>query len=387
MLIISKPICECNGSLARVIARFTSNNIDKDIFLETSIEWAQYLTSDVSDAFVIGALLPALISGEDLEVDSVSDYLYYNFPTLSYLLSKVFGVNAIKLHTKNIVHTDWQPTAIGTGFSGGVDSLCSYINHTKFDCPESMRITHLTLFNVGAYGNDYEQSYIDFSNDLKRAKNFAQEVGMPLVSLNSNISSIYTDKKIVHYSLRSTLSLAVGILAFQKLFKIYYISSTGTIDDMKLNNLDQYYYESSLVQRLGNHHLDILIAEHDINRVEKMRILVDNVYAQKHLYVCAADIYNSKRGTNYKKDTSPNCCECIKCTRTLLALDFMEALDKFASRFDLEKWKRVRDQEIARMFIRKERDHFAAENWELFCSNGGQLTVKQEALIKQGHLW
>lgn len=386
MFIISKPIISCDASTTRVVSRFKSNNIDKEIFLETESEWGRYLTSEVSDAFVVSALLPALVEGEDIIVESVSDSLYYHFPTLSYLLSKVFGVGPIKLFADNVVHTEWNPTAIGTGFSGGVDSLCTYINHTGPSCPENMRISHLTLFNVGAYGNDYEQAYHDFSNDLKRARVFASEVGKPLVALNTNIATLCTNKKIYTYSLRSTLSLAVGILALQKLFKMYFISSSGTIDDMRLSHLDQYLYEANLVQRLGNHHLDVFIAEHNLNRVQKTKFLVDNTYAQKHLYVCAADIFNAKYGENFKKDTSPNCCECIKCTRTLLALDSMGALEKFAERFDLKKWEKIRDKEIARTFIRKDRDHFAAENWELYTSVGGFITPHQQELIEQGNL-
>ncbi len=386
MFSISKPYFSCDDNTAKVVSRFKSHNINKEIFIETESEWGQYLTSEVSDAFVVSALLPALVEGEDIIVESVSDSLYYHFPTLSYLLSKVFDVTPIKLLADDVVHTEWNPTAIGTGFSGGVDSLCTYINHTDSRCPENMRISHLTLFNVGAYGNDYEQSYHDFSNDLKRAKVFASEVGKPLVSLNSNIASLCTNKKIYYYSLRSTLSLAVGILALQKLFRTYFISSSGTIDDMRLSHLDQYLYEANLVQRLGNHHLDIFIAEHDLNRVQKTRFLVDNSYAQKHLYVCAADIFNAKYGEKFKKDTSPNCCECIKCTRTLLALDSMGALAKFAERFDLQKWERIRDKEIARTYIRKERDHFAAENWELYTQNGGILTQRQQEFINQGNL-
>ncbi len=387
MITISNPVYTESATCARISASVEiSANHKSEIFFETDIQYGSYLTHEVSDAFVLAVLLPALVTQQGIVVETISDHLYYHFKTIVYLLGKAFECNPIKLQAKEIIHTNFSPHAVGTGFSGGIDSLCTYINHTSEECPSTLRITHLALFNVGAYGNNYNQSYLDFSKDLERAQIFAKEVGKPLVYINSNISTLYTHEKIVFYSLRSTLSLAMGILALQKLFRTYYISSTGTIDDFRLSKLDQYYYESALVQRLGNQHLDIFISEHDINRVEKTRILIESPLAQKYLYVCAADIYNSKRGTNFKKDTSPNCCECIKCTRTLLALDFMGALDKFSDRFDLHKWLKVRDQEIARMFIRKERDHFAAENWELYTLSGGYITPEQKTIINQGNL-
>lgn len=381
MFKIGKSALRQNDGMVRLVSTFSSLKGSKEVFFETEAQYGEFFVSEVSDPFIVAALLPALVEGEDIQVECVSDRLYYNFNTLSFLLGKTFGYTPISLHAQNVETVDYQSKGVGSGFSGGVDSFCSYIRHTSADCPESMRITHLALFNVGAYGNDYEKTRNDFETDLERARQFAGEVGKPLIPVNSNMSSIYTQRDIYHYSLRTTLCISSAVLALQKLFSLYYISSSGTIDDIKLSAHDQYYYEGLLTQLLSTENTSIVIAEHHMNRVEKTLQLLDDKNAQKHLYVCAAPIMNEKHGFNYKNDTSPNCCECPKCRRTLAAIDFAGKLDAFKERFDLEKWAAIRDECIADIYLMKDFDHFKRENWDLFCRRGHVLTKHQQLLV------
>lgn len=383
MIKIGKAFLTVDNGKARLSAMVSLPQGETELFYETDEEYGKWFVSDVADPFVIAVMLPALVAGEDIQVECISDRLYHNFKTIMYLLGKAFGYSPIGICAQSVVSPDYRAEGVGTGFSGGVDSFATYVNHTSASCPASMRITHLALFNVGAYGNDLEKTQEAFLSDLERARNFAQEVNMPLIPLNSNLSSIYIHKDIYHYSLRTTLCISSAIMSLQKLFSLYYISSSNTIEDCKLSAYDQYWYEGLLVQLLSTKNTEILIAEHDLNRVEKTLLLLDNPYAQKHLYVCAAPIMNEKHGKNYKNDTSPNCCECPKCIRTLLAIDIAGKLDAFAERFDIEKWKSIRDREIALMYLNRNGNHFVAENWELFNRSGHSLTACQQKLVKQ----
>lgn len=383
MFTISQPVIETKDGKSRMTSTFSAPGLNKEIFFETEEQFGQYLTHEVADAFIVAAMLPALVIGEDIEVPRVSSDLAYHFDTLSYLLGKVFDCQPIKLHAGEVVETDFKPHAVGTGFSGGVDSLCTYIRHTSAPCPESMRITHLAIFNIGSYGNDYTHTAQVFREEVDRARAFADEVNKPLVPIDSNLSSIYTHEKIRTYSLRTTMCLSSGILAMQKLFKRYYISSSGTIDVMKLSCWDQYYYEASLTQRLSNRHTNILVAEHDLNRVQKTIVLAHNELARKHLYVCAAEIYNEKQGTSYTKEKAPHCTECIKCLRTLGALELLDVMDDFAARFDLEKWAKVREQYFIDVYLNRDSDHFMGELWDLFLETGHELSPAQWEKIRE----
>lgn len=339
------------------------------MIIEVPEEYGCNLVHEVSDPFIVAALLPSLIQGEDIECDTISDDLYYHSKTILYLLSKVFRRKPIKVLAKRVVHLDWNGKAVGTGFSGGVDSLCTYINHVSEDCPDSFHITHLTLFNVGAYGNDFEYSQIAFQKDKERASRFASSEGKPFITVNTNIGVLYNHKDISNYSLRSTLCLSVGILSLSKLFKTYFISSTGTIDGMKLNRFDQYYYEDSLVQLLSNHNTQIFISETDLNRVEKTRIIASSPLSKENLYVCAADIMNEKFGTNYRKE-KPNCSECFKCERTLLTLDYLGVLDEYKDRFDIDKYRKNKNKHLKNIAIKRDYDHFAKEISDLIDEKG-----------------
>lgn len=368
------------------MATVESSSERRDVYFETDIQYADGLTHEVADAFVVGTMLIALVQGEDMEVECVSDSLYYHFDTLIYLLGKVFKRPPIKLHANRIVHPDFAAEGVGAAFSGGVDSLCTVLNHCLDSCPEHFRLTHLTLFNVGAYGNDEEQAAAYYKADLNRSREFAQKVNMPLVDLDSNISSCYNHEDIFHFSLRLTLMIATGVLALQKLFRVYYIASSAEIDGIWFSRRDQGYYEGALVQLLSNHHLDILVAEHTLSRLEKTRRLADDVTSQQNLYVCAADINNLNSKTSYTKDTSPNCCECTKCVRTLLTLDVLGKLNHFSSRFDLNKWAAIRDREFARLYLNKSTDHFMEDIWNELKARGGRLTPKQMWIYRKMRL-
>lgn len=341
-----------------------------NVFIEVENKYADNLVYETADSFILAAMLPALMAGEDIECDTVSDDLYYHSSTILYLLSKVFRKPCIKIVPKHIVHVDFHPAAVGTGFSGGIDSFATFLSHTNNSCPEAYKITHLTLFNIGSYGNDYNLTLEKFNKDVQRAQPFAEKIGLPLITVNSNIGNLFTHKEIRHYSLRSTICLSVGILALSKLFRTYLISSSGTIDDMKLSRYDQYFYENSLTQLLSSHNTNIIVSEADLDRVEKTKIVAENDLPKDFLYVCAADIYNEKFNTNFNKDTAPNCSKCIKCVRTMMTLEILGYRDKFSSRFDFSKYEKEYKRHLLDIATKKGYDHFSREIYELMQQKG-----------------
>ncbi len=361
-----------------VVSTIEGKGINNPIFFSTPEEYGQYLVDEVDDAFIYALMLPALVSGEDIECTNVSESVRYHFDTVVYLFGKVFGYPPIKLKAKHVINPMFNPVSVGTGFSGGIDSFATFIHHTAEDCPNSFKITQLCLFNVGSYGNDYSRTSGIFASDLMRAKTFAQDVQLPLLDLDSNLSSIYTHKDIYHFSLRLIICLSAGILALGKLLKTYYISSSGTIDKTVFSRWDQGFYENVLSHLLSTDSTQIYVAEADLDRVEKTRLIATKSLAEKYLYVCAADIFNEKLGTNIVKGDYPNCSECSKCVRTLLALDFLGVLDKYAERFDLKKYNQNREKYIFEVFRDYREDRFKNELRNLILSTGYQLDKSME---------
>ena len=328
-------------------------------------------------------MLPALIEGEDIECTNVSESVRYHFDTIVYLLGKVFGYPPIKLKAQNVKNPNFTPQAVATGFSGGVDSFATFIHHTSDDCPVSYKLTQLCLFNVGSYGNDYDKTSAIFAKDLERAQRFAHDVKLPLVDLDSNMSSIYTQKDIYHFSPRLIVCLSAGILALGKLFKSYLIPSSGTIEKTIFSRWDQGFYENILAPLLSTSDTQIYIAEANLDRVEKTRTFVTNPIAEKYLYVCAADIFKEKQNLYYDKGGYPNCGECSKCVRTLLALDFLGILDKYADRFDLNKYRQHRDEYIFEVFRDYREDRFKDELRDLMLSTGYEPTASMKQRLSK----
>lgn len=314
----------------------------------------------------------ALISQQDIKCKTISDTLFNNLPSIIYLLSKVYQCNPIKIFSEKTVHLDFQPKVTATGFSGGIDSFSTFCSHFGEKTPESLRINMLALFNVGAYGNDYERTRFCFDKDKERAVVFANEVGLPLLFMDSNISSLCTHPVLKGFAQRSILAISAAILSLQKLFKSYYISSSYTIDKLIYYRADQSKYENLLTPLLCNI-TQICISETHLNRVDKTKMLMDNPLCQRHLYVCASDIYNEKYNTGFQKENFPNCGECLKCTRTLITLDFLGVLDKYSNRFDLDKYHKNKQTIMKNTYLKAPYDTFKKEILDLMLEKGFKI--------------
>jgi hypothetical protein len=380
-MIINKPYIETREDQTYLISKIKDevSNIEEDVFFAVPNEYGNYLCDEVADAFVVAMLLPALVSKQDIYINApISEILFYQIENnLTYTLSKVFKKKPIKIIPKSTITLNFNPTAVATGFSGGIDSFTTVLQHTQ-DVTDNLILTNLTLFNVGSYGNDYKKTQVTFAEDIKRAKSISNIFGLPLLTIDSNFNLFYNNReeKIFNFSPRSTMCLIAGVLSLQKFFKYYFISSTGTIEDIKLSKHDQYYYEWLVTSFLSNNNSQIIIANSDLNRVEKTKYIADNKIAKNNLYVCAADIYNEKHYTQYKKDTSPNCSECIKCLRTLITLDLLGKIEHYSNRFDLQKYRKHKDSIFINVLANYKKDHFLKEIHDLMIETNYQIPKK-----------
>lgn len=379
-MIINKPFIEIRGENTYLISKIYDevNDIEKEIFFTVPNEYGEYLCYEIADCFVVAMLLPAMFSGQNIIVNApISEMLFYQIENnVTYTLSKVFDKPIIKVIPESTITPNFNPTAVATGFSGGVDSFTTLLQHLN-DVPNSLKISHLTLFNVGSYGNVYEKTQRDFLDDLKRAKEFSDRINIPLISISSNFNFFYNNRSdiIFNFSPRVVISLISGVLCLQKLFKNYFISSGGRIEIIKLDKNDQYYYEWLLTSFLSNTNCQIYVANGNLNRVEKTKYIVDNNLVKSRLYVCAADIYNNAYSTNFLKDTTPNCSECIKCKRTMITLDLLGKLDEYSNLFDVEKYKKYKKSLYISVLANYKRDHFMKEVYDLMIETNYKIPL------------
>lgn len=405
-MIINKLKVSQEGGKTYVSSRIIDecSKEEKTIFFSVPNEYAEYLVTYNADAFVLATLIPAIVTRQNIIVKgAVSDSLMYNLTSLRYLLEMAFesyilpesyqAVLPQGTHTQiiadSVEHFEFKPTAVATGFSGGIDSLSTFINHTSEECPDYYKITHLALFNIGSYGDDYEKTSKEFEFERERALKFAQQVDKPLVLLDSNIGELcrpYNKPGDVRYRInfasRLTLSLSAGVWILQKLFKIYYVSSGVSFKGLVISRYDQISYENILAQLLSNTHTALHIGEATLDRVEKTRIVVSSAYAHQHLYVCAASILKMMYGGNFDKDGFPHCGSCLKCIRTMLTLDFLGVLDLYASRFNLKKYTENKDKYILQAYETRHVNHFNEEICQLIESSPYELSHTLRRAIK-----
>lgn len=382
MLRISAPYLEKRDDKVFLIAHVTDEGqrIEQDIYYATSLEYGDYLAAEVSDAFVVGCLLPAVLYKEDIVVEGpLSSRLYYNLTnTVLYTLSLVYG-NKINLSVKELVNVDYHASGVGCGCSLGVDSFAAMLMHLPSkaqNVPEAYQITHLTYFNVGAMGYvDMQKAKESYDKDLQMVLAFASEVHLPVVGLESNFSVLYKD---FDFDASGDLRNFSAVLSLQKLFGKYLYGSSYPIADFHFDKSQTGYYETLLAPMLSTESMEIVIANPDMSRIDKTRFIADNPLVQKYLYVCWKELIVN-RWPDSKiaaiKDKHLNCSRCDKCKRTLLALDLMGKLPLFKGVFDIAYWEKVRDVYVAKVIWHKDENAFYKDLYQLMQDTGYKLTA------------
>lgn len=196
-------------------------------------------------------------------------------------------------------------------------------------------------------------------------RSFADEVGLPVVSLESNFSLLYKD---FDFDASGDLRNFSAALSLQKLFKIYLYGSSFPIADFKFDRDQTGYYESLIAPLLSTNNTEIVIANPDMSRIDKTKYVVDNKMVHKYLYVCWKELIANRWPESEVakvKDLHLNCSRCDKCKRTLLAIDLLGKLDKFEGIFDIPYWKKVKDSYIAKVISNKNNNAFYKDLFSL----------------------
>ena len=131
------------------------------------------------------------------------------------------------------------------------------------------------------------------------------------------------------------LCRACAILVFQRVIRIYYLSSS--FQYLEKNQFDKYstleqLADSFIYYWLSTKNTQIILDGGQYTRVQKIDRIKDYKYLRKHLNVC---VNNS---IDVRKDK--NCSICHKCCRTLLPLESLGILNEFKGVFDINKYKK-----------------------------------------------
>lgn len=352
---------------------------DSGLWFAVPVEFMEYLCAEQSDAFVVAMLWYAMITGSDIESEApmsekmVFHITRYLIPALctdenGYRRIKILGPTTDKPY-RNI-------GGVGTGMSCGVDSFYTMHEYLKEDTPEKYRLTHLCYFNMGAIFHpnwsdkkDYTlKEFYDATDKMseekrENARQVAEQAGMPLVYVKSNLDSDYYRGAYGHTGVYRNCAMA---LSLQGLFSVYYNSSGGWPGyfDLTLTEGSQ-HYEALLCACLSTESLSFILSDY-ATRAEKTITIADDELAQKYLDVCFA--FNS-------------CGKCTKCVRTLVTLDIIGKVDKFNKIFDIKRFKEHRAEAYYELLKTKDGDE--KEDNAVFAKDLYRMSLEKGLIPKE----
>ncbi len=272
-----------------VDAGYTSNN---KLWFSVPTKYESWLSDDVYDAFLVAALYPAMYYKEPIEIKGcVSRKLYDNFT--HYVLSIVTAyreyMNCVNIKVEGFAEAKKEGHYAATGFSAGVDSLCTFIDRYEKEEHDVLKISALFFFNVGSHGGGGEHARSVFHNRYEYLKSFPVRYGLPYVPVDSNLFDFYVDKW--EYDAGS-FCRAAAILLFQRHFSFWYLSSAHAYKEWMTCCIDKNVVDLTSVAEaylnplLSTEGMEIVTDGAQYTRMEKTQKVVDFELSKQYLNVC-----------------------------------------------------------------------------------------------------
>jgi hypothetical protein len=364
----------------KVIIDLKSQSFGNDtIWFSVPMEFKDYLSIDRYDAFLITILYPAMYYGEDIKIDgSVSYKLYSNIMTYIQAILLAYSPELKKINIEVSDFLDEQRAgihAIGTGFSGGVDSFCTVYDHLILEQNIKQRVNVFVFLNTGSHGRfSNVNTYNIFISRYNYLKDYPKSMEMPFVPVDSNVH--YYHEKWGHQKTH-TLTTIAGILALQNKFSQYYVASAISYSEMMIygkdsKNLDiAEYSEAYLLPLLSTENLKFISDGQQYTRTEKTIHIKNYKPAMEYLNVCV----------NPKISNEKNCSICSKCCRTLMTLESTGLLEDFSKVFDITKYKHKSFIYKCEQRLLYNKNPFAKDNIDLARKNKKKIPCLGLALI------
>jgi len=361
-LCIGKPEIHKTSGKARLCCRIAWETGFYDMWYEVDGCFNEYLCAERADAFLLAVLPYAMKEAIDVKVDApLSEQLYYQLTTIYIpaLAKNTRTYHRIRLECDSLDNTVLDsPNAIGTGFSGGVDSFYTVCTHMQ-STAKRHNLTHLAFFNVGASGDaGGEEARRLFMKRQSPARAFAEANGFVFITVDSNISEFLQYEHLHTHTIRSLSA----VLALQKLFSVYYYSSSSTLREFALERGDEAagYFDLMSAHCLSNENTRIYITGPNETRVEKCAAIAAYPPSRRYLNVCLSE--------------EKNCSQCEKCLRTMLSLYAVGKLELYGAVFDVDGFKANLNKKLAAL-IENGGDRNYREIREAMVLNGVRIPV------------
>lgn len=292
------------------------------------------MLSPTSDAALLGLLIPAMRSGADLALAGTvsADLLDRAQDTLQRTLRGVLpSMQTVRIEAAPQLEATPASSAVGLGFSAGVDSLFSVLHHrdplssSDPTGPDAPPPDHLQFFNVGSHGVNGRAVFEARRVRLVRA---AEALGLPLVWVDSNLDEFFD----VSFQRTHVLRNAAAAHVLSAGMGTALMSSTGLPGwDGRGKLADLAQADGLLLPACSSQQLRLVSSGSACPRVEKTRLVSRHPVSFAMLDVCTKS-----------RVQAGNCSACRKCLRTMLTLDVLGRLGDYRDVFDLRRYRRLR---------------------------------------------
>lgn len=340
-IIINPPKVLSQEGTTKVSYSIEEDGREKEIWFVFPSEFEHGLSIDCSDGILVQCLLYGIRSGKSIDViGQISGRLLYQLehhfiPAYAnkggFRRIHINCISGVKIgYATHNEDRGGTYRVAATGMSCGIDSLYTYLTHSKEreNIEENRTVGLLTHFDVGAFHyGDGKRQYVEGdsleSRHLKKAKEFAEDVGLPLLDVKSNVAEIFP----MDHDKAHTIRNCGVVLMFQNLIETYYYSSTFPLWNFKYDiDKDMAYYDPFTLQMLCTEKITFYSIDSNASRLEKTKLVAEYEISRHHLNVCTV--------------SDKNCGKCQKCSRTMVELEAVGKLDMFKDVFPLENYNR-----------------------------------------------
>ena len=340
---IGMPYIEETPDGVRLCAPLCLHGREQTMWFSVASEYGEYLTDDRADAFVAGIFTTAMRDGADIVCEApVTRRLLYQ---LNHYLVPMMAANmgdtfrSIRIHAAPADEKLPCSGAVGTGWTGGVDSMFTLMQSLNAE-EASRRLTHLLITSNGSL-EDEDNSTLLQKLVEKAQTGIAAETGLKVLGVDTNLQEIQSE---LFLSVAAFRHSAVT-LALQKLFGAFLWSSTYEFARFSFDPNNSGYYELVIYSSFETDVTALYSAGGAYSRAQKLQALSDYPLAHKYLHPCL-------------RPFGKNCGRCGKCVRTEAALYGLGTLDRFSGVFDVDAFEKDRDWYFAQLLANERSQHY-----------------------------
>ena len=323
MLSIGKSRLLYADGMARLSADITLNGRRTALWFAVPVAQAAYLCPGRADPFVFALLPAAMRSGQELACcDPISARLHYQLQDCLIPALAAAGTlyRPVRITAPFTAAPCQNRGAVGTGFSGGVDSLYTVLRHGA-GC--EYPLTHLAVFNAGVFEGPARRA--TFARACRVAARFAAGRGLETVLVDTNLAEALPERFLDVYSFRNIACA----LALQGLFSLYLLSSGHDIASFRLDLHNAARFDALTVACAATEGLDFSLSGAEAKRWQKLAALSDWPPSWRWLHPCICGVAGGA-----------NCGRCKKCARDTVALYALGTLERYAAVFDTAAFRK-----------------------------------------------